>query len=89
MQDRIEKVAGAVSGEGTARAIGAVRAGCKSEDEDARFRVAEGWYGTAPILPVGVGATTRAGNLAAMGAKARTKIAVYDAGVERMQGSGF
>ncbi len=89
VQHRIEKIAGAIARERSAGTVGAVRAGRESEDEHTGPGVAEGRHGPAPVLPVGVGAAARAGDLGAVRAQAWTELALDDAFVERLQGSWF
>ena len=58
VEDGIHEVAGAVSGEGAAGAVGAVDSGGETEDEDAGAQVAEAGDGTGPVGLVDVGAAT-------------------------------
>ena len=75
----IKKVAGAVAGKGPSGAVGAVRARCEPEDEDAGGGIAEAGHGTAPIGLVAIGAAARAGHLGAPGAETRAALAGNDA----------
>ena len=56
VEDGVHEVAGAVSGEGAAGAVGTVGSGGEAEDEDAGVGVAEPGDGTGPIGLVEVGA---------------------------------
>ena len=82
VEDGKEEVAGAVPSEGTASAVGAVRAGGEAESEHACMRIAEGGNGFAPIFPIGISAAANAGHLLAVLAQARTEAAGDDLFVE-------
>ena len=56
VEDRVHEVAGAVAGEGTAGAVGAVRSGGEAEDQDAGARIAEAGDGSSPVGLVDKGA---------------------------------
>lgn len=56
MKDRVHEVAGAVTGEWAASAIGTVSAGREPEDEDACLWVAKAWNGASPVGLIEVGA---------------------------------
>ena len=81
----IEKVAGAVAGEGPTGAVGAVRARRESQDEDTGRGIAKAGHGTAPIGLVAIGAAAGAGHLGAPGAETRAALAGNDAGIQRVQ----
>ena len=56
VEDAVQDVAGAIAGEHAAGAVGSVGAGREAEDENGRGGIAKRRDGTAPILPVAVGA---------------------------------
>src|ERR1035437_2187158 len=56
MQNRIHEVARRITGERASRAVRAVRAWRKPENEDSRVRVAESRHRLSPILDVAIGA---------------------------------
>lgn len=58
VEDGVHEVAGAVSSEGAAGAIGSVGTGGETKDEDACARVAESGDRTAPIGLVDEGSAT-------------------------------
>lgn len=78
VEDAVEDIAGAISGEHAAGAIGTVGSGCETEDEDAGLRVAERGNGTAPIGLVAVGAALEFRDFRSMGAEAGTAAASDD-----------
>lgn len=78
VQDGVHEVAGAVSGEGAAGAVGSVGAGSKAEDEHARAGIPEARYGTSPVLLVLVGAAAGLADSGAVGAEARAELAGDD-----------
>src|SRR5260221_4027038 len=82
VQDRIHEVAGGVSGERAARAIGTVGAGSQSQSEDASTGIAEAGNGLAPVIAVAVSATLLAGNLLAIRDQTRTARAGDDLGIQ-------
>lgn len=55
VEDRVHEVAGAVSREGTAGAVGSMGAWGEAEHEDAGVGVAEAWDGFGPVLLVAIG----------------------------------
>ena len=69
VQDGIHEIAGAVSGEGAAGAVGSMCARGEAEDEDAGSGVAEAGYGAGPVGLVDVGATFGLAYAAAVVAK--------------------
>ena len=79
-----QKIAAAVSSEHAARAICAVSAGSKADDEDARQRIAEAGDGLAPILVIQIGAALYGRDFAAMRDEARTSSAVGDFVVKQL-----
>ena len=85
VEHRIKEIAGAVSGEGTTCAVGAVCAGSEAQSQDARVRIAKGRNRLAPILPIGIGAAAHLRNVGAVLPKPRASIAGDDAGVEGFQ----
>src|SRR4029077_10501144 len=62
----IHEVAGSVSGERTAGAIGAMGAGSESEDEDAGMGITKAGNGLSPVLAVAVRPALLAANLLAI-----------------------
>jgi hypothetical protein len=78
MQYRVHEVAGAVAGEGAARAIGAVGAGRETEDEDARARIAEAGHRARPVFVIDIGAAAGLADAGAIDAQAGTQLALDD-----------
>lgn len=78
VEDRVHEVAGAVSGEGTAGAVGSVSSGRKAKDEDAGARVAEAGYGFCPVGLIEVGAPLGLADGAAVDAETGTALAGDD-----------
>ena len=78
MQDGVHKVAGTVSGEGTAGTIGTVGSRGKAEDENAGTGVSESGDGAGPVGLILIGAATSFSDSAAIVAKPRTKLAIDD-----------
>ncbi len=72
MQHRIEKISRSISGEGTTRAIGAVRAWSQAQRQYARVRVAERRNRFSPIGVVGIGSPPDPRDLGAVGPQPRT-----------------
>ena len=66
VEDGVHEVAGAVSGEGAAGAVGTVGAGGESKDEDAGFGIAEAGDGAGPVGLVLVGAAAGFADAAAV-----------------------
>lgn len=63
----------------------------KPERKDARLGITEGWYGSSPVLPIGIGAPTHTRDLSAMRSQAWTPLAgddLYIQSYERFRGSG-
>src|SRR5437868_7617953 len=82
VQDGIHEVAGAIPGEWTAGAVGAVGAGSKSEDQHSRFRITEAGHWLSPVLPVHIGAALLPSDLLAVRDQARAAGAGNDLLVE-------
>jgi hypothetical protein len=74
VQYGIHEVARAIASEGAASPVGAVCAGGKAEDQDARARVAEAGNGTRPVGLIQVGTAFRFADAAAVVAKAGTAL---------------
>jgi hypothetical protein len=78
VEDAVEDIAGAISGEHAAGAIGTVGSGGETENEDARPGVAERGNGAAPIGLVAVGAALEFRDFRSMGAEPGTAAASDD-----------
>jgi hypothetical protein len=78
VEDGIHEVAGAVSGEGTAGAVGSVSAGSEAEDEDTRAGVAEAGNGPSPVGLVLIGATFGLRDTSAVDTETGAALAVDD-----------
>lgn len=81
----IEEVAGAVTGEDAAGAVGAVSAGGEAEDEEAGGGVAEGGDGAAPVGLVEIGAALDLRDEAAVLAEAGAALAGDDLLLKALQ----
>src|SRR5208337_2782939 len=82
VQHRIEEVAGAVPGEGSAGAVGAMRARRQSQHQHPCRGISKGWNRAAPVLPARVGFLPYRSNLAAVLAKPGAALAGYNASVQ-------
>jgi hypothetical protein len=69
VEDGVHEVAGAVTGEGAAGAVGSMGAGGEAEDEDSGAGVAEAWDGAGPVGLVLIGAAFGFADAAAVVAK--------------------
>lgn len=78
VQNGVHKVAGTVSGEGAASAVGPVGSRGKAEDENAGAGVSESGDRASPIGLVLIGAATSFSDSAAIVAKPRAKLAIDD-----------
>lgn len=88
VQNRIQKIAGAVAGK---RPSGAIRAVCtrrQPQRQNPRLRIAKRRHGTAPVLPIGIGAAAFCGNLRAVRPQPRAKFAGDDARIQRLKSCG-
>src|SRR5208337_1115860 len=88
VQHRVHEVAGGVSGERAAGAIGAVGAGSESEHEDAGMGIAEAGNGLAPVLAVAESAALLAGYALAIFNQPRTAHAGDDFDVQNLEPVG-
>lgn len=82
VQYRIQKIAGAVSGERSPCSIRPVRTRRKAQCQYACFCIAERRHGPAPIVPIDIGAAALGGHLCAVCAQARAEGACHDASVQ-------
>src|SRR5207237_811665 len=83
----VEEVAAAVAGEHAAGAVGAVRGGGQSDDQQARTRIAEARHGTAPIRPIAKAAHLDARHFLAPRHQPRTSAALDDLAMEQVEPS--
>jgi len=81
----VEEVAGAITGEDAAGAVGAVGSGGEADDDEAGFRVTEGGYGAAPVIVAEIGPAFHAGDGLAVFAEARALVAGDDLALELLQ----
>ncbi len=82
MKTLVEKIARAVSGKHTAGAIGAVRGGRESQDQELGVPIAEAGNGLAPVFPVAKRETLLARDFFAVEHKARAFAAADDLLIE-------
>ena len=78
VQDGIHEIAGAVSGEGAAGAVGSMGARGEAEDEDAGAGVSEAWDGARPVGLIDVGAALGLAYAAAVVAKTEAALTSDD-----------
>jgi len=78
VQNRVEEIAGTVTREGPASAIGAMCTRRKPECEDTRLGITERRYRSSPVFPISVGAPAHTRDFSAMRSQARTALAGYD-----------
>jgi hypothetical protein len=78
VEDGVHEVAGAVSGEGTAGAVGTMGAGSESKYQEAGFGIAEAGDGTGPVGLVDVGSALALANADAVFAKSRAALTCGD-----------
>lgn len=78
MEDRDHEVPGAIAGERTTGAVGAVGSGSESKEKNAGARVAEAGNGARPVDLVDVGTAPRLADGGAEGAKTRTALTEGD-----------
>ena len=78
MQRRHQEIAGAVSGEDSACAIGSVRSRCKPDQQQSRVRIAETGHGQSPVRVETVCALLLRCNTPAVLSQPRTAFARHD-----------
>ena len=78
VQSLVEKVAGTIPSEHTARAVCAVSGRRQTDDQQARLGVPKGRDGTAPVVPVAVGPALHLGNAPTVVSKPWAALAGYD-----------
>ena len=72
VENAIQQVAGAVTGENTTRAIGSVGGGRESQYQQLRIGVAERRDGLTPVVPITIGAPFDLRDLRAVGVESGT-----------------
>lgn len=82
VQCGIQKIAGGIAGEDTPGAIRAVRPRRKSDDDDARVRIAKTRDRSTPVRPLAVRAALLARDAFAVADEARAAVAGGDGRVE-------
>src|SRR5215813_4541203 len=82
VKNAIEEVPGAVAGKGTAGPVGAVRSRSQRQNQQARLGIAPSWNRFGPVLPVEIGTTLLARDLAAMRDQPRTSCASDDLSIQ-------
>lgn len=88
VENGIHKIAGAVSSEDAAGAVGPMGSRREAEDEDARARVAEARHGAAPVGLVSIGATLGFGYALAVVAETGAQLAGDDRFADLFQIAG-
>jgi hypothetical protein len=88
VENRVHEVSGAVTGEGTAGAVGTVGAGSESNDQDACAWISEAGDRTCPVGLVLVGTTTGFADSTAIIAEPRTPFAGDDGVVNLLEEYG-
>ena len=88
MEDGVHEVAGAVSGEGTAGAVGPMSAGRESKNEDPGAGVAKTWNGPGPVSLVLVGAAPGFADATTVVAKTGTTFTGDDGLMNLLEGRG-
>lgn len=88
VQDGVHEVAGSVSSEGAACAVGPMRTGSETNDEDPSARVSEARDGAGPVGLVLVGAAASLTDALAVGAEARAKFTADDGVLNLLEDQG-
>ena len=78
MKLRVQEISGAVPGEHPPGAVGAMRGGRESDDDEAGFRIAKGRHGASPVGPIAIRAALDARDFLAVTHQARTLAAFRD-----------
>src|SRR5882724_10037676 len=85
MELLVKEIACTVSSKHASGAIGAMRAGCQSDDDQTGVRVAKGRNGASPIRPIAIRTTPDACDFLAVTHQTRTLAALRDFAFEHDQ----